>query len=62
MSKVFMGRLFSDGGSAHVNIALTHLPQDKVVAISQTIFSDAFLGMKCFVYWLKFHLNLFLGG
>ena len=28
---------------------------DKMAAISQTIFSDAFLWMKGFVYWLRFH-------
>ena len=31
---------------------LTHLPLDKLAAISQTIFSDAFLLMKSFVFWL----------
>ena len=30
---------------------LTHLPLDKIPAISQTIFSDAFLWMKSFVFW-----------
>ena len=39
---------------------LTHLPQDKMAAISQTIFSYAFSWMKRFVFWLKFHYNLFL--
>ena len=33
---------------------------DKMAAISQTIFSDAFSSMKNFVFWLKFHWNLFL--
>ena len=28
-------------------------PQDKMTAISQTIFSDAFSWMKSFVFWLK---------
>ena len=40
---------------------LTHLPLDKMAAISQATFSDAFLWMKSFVYWLKFHWSLFLG-
>ena len=40
---------------------LTHLLLDKMTAISQTIFSDAFLWMKSFVFWLKFHWGLFLG-
>ena len=38
---------------------LTHLPLDKMTAISQTIFSDAFLWMKNFVFWLRLHLSLF---
>ena len=33
---------------------------DKMAAISQTIFSDAFSWMKSFVFWLKFHWSLFL--
>ena len=33
---------------------LTHLPLDKMAAISQTIFSDAYSWMKHFVFWLKF--------
>ena len=39
---------------------LTHLPLDKMVAISQTIFSDAFSWKKSFVFWWKFHWSLFL--
>ena len=39
---------------------LTHLPLDKMAAISQTIFSDAFSWMKSFVFWLKFHWSVFL--
>ena len=39
---------------------LTHLPLDKMAAVSQTIFSDAFSWMKIFVFGLKFHWNLFL--
>ena len=35
-------------------------PLDKVAAISQQIFSDAFSWMKSFVFWLKFHWSLFL--
>ena len=31
----------------------------KMAAISQTIISDAFLWMKSFVFWLKFHWSLF---
>ena len=39
---------------------LTHPPLDKMAAISQTIFSDAFSWIKSFVFWLKFHWSLFL--
>ena len=38
---------------------LTHLPLDKMAAISQALFSRAFSWMKSFVFWLKFHWNLF---
>ena len=39
---------------------LTRLPLDKMAAVSQRIFSDAFSSMKSFVSWLKFHWSLFL--
>ena len=39
---------------------LSHLPLDKMAAISQTIFSDAFPWMKNFIFRLKFHWSLFL--
>ena len=35
-------------------------PQDKMAAISQMIFSDAFSWWRSFVFWLKFHWSLFL--
>ena len=38
---------------------LTDLPMDKMAAISQTIYSDAFSWMKSLVFWLKFHWSLF---
>ena len=38
---------------------LTHLPLDKMAAISQTISSDAFLWMKSLVFWSKFQWSLF---
>ena len=41
-------------------LSLTHLPLDKMAAISQTIFSDAFSWMKKFIFCLKFHWSLFL--
>ena len=40
-------------------VSSTHLPLDKMAAIWQTIFLDAFSWMKSFVFWLKFHLGLF---
>ena len=44
----------------YVLYLLTHVPPDKMAAISQTIFSDALSWMKSFVFWLKFHWSLFL--
>ena len=48
-----------DGG--YFVSALTHLFLDKMVAISRTIYSDAFSSMGSFVLWLEFHWSLFLG-
>ena len=48
------------GEAIQLNILLTHLPLDKMAAILQTIFSNAFSWMKSFVFWLTFHLSLFL--
>ena len=31
-----------------------------MATISQTIYSDAFSWMKCFIFWFKFHWSLFL--
>ena len=39
---------------------LTQISLDKVAAISQTTFSNAFSWMKSFVFRLKFHWSLFL--
>ena len=39
---------------------LTHLPLDKMAAISQTIFLNAFSWMNSFVFQVKFHWSLFL--
>ena len=39
---------------------LTDIPWDKMAAISQKVFSDAFSWMKNFVFWLKFHWSLFI--
>ena len=40
--------------------ALTHWGWDKMAAISQTTFSNAFSSMKIFESWFKFHWSLFL--
>ena len=37
---------------------LTHLPLDKLAAISQTIFLDAFVWMESFVFWFKIEISL----
>ena len=39
---------------------LTHWDQDKMAAIFQTTFSNGFLWMKMYEFWLKFHWSLFL--
>ena len=39
---------------------LTHWGRDKMVAISQTTLSNAFLWMKMLEFWLKFHWSLCL--
>ena len=39
---------------------LTHWGQDKIAAVSQTTFSNAFSWMKMVEFRLKFHWNLFL--
>ena len=39
---------------------LTHLPLDKLAAISQTTFSNAFSWMKHFVFQIDFHWSWFL--
>ena len=41
-------------------ILLTHISLDKMAAISQRIYSNAFSWMKSFVFWFKCHWNLFL--
>ena len=42
-----------DKGNSHNK--LSYLPLDKMAAISQAIFSNAFSWMKSFVFWFKFH-------
>ena len=40
---------------------LTHWSRDKITAIFQTTFSNAFSWMKMYECWLWFHWSLFLG-
>ena len=44
-------------GSRVWNHALTHSPLDKMAAILQTKFSNAFFWMRSFVFWFKLHWN-----
>ena len=53
-------RLWNCHCNKHSCPDLTHLPLEKMAAISQMIFSDAFLWMISYVFWLKFHWRLFL--
>ena len=39
---------------------ISSLSLDKIAAVSQTAFSNAFSSMKQCEFWLKFHCNLFL--
>ena len=50
----FVGMISTDA------LALTHWGRDKMDAISQTTFSNAFSWMKMFEYRLRFDLSLFL--
>ena len=59
--------LHSDGCQCVIATTRTHPPPpppppplDKMAAISQTIFSDAFSWMKIFVFWSQFDWSLFL--
>ena len=47
-------------GIKEISLILTHLSLDKMAAILQTMFSDAFLWMKSFVFWLEYYCSLFL--
>ena len=46
--------------SSHQHVKLNTSPLENMAAIVQTIFSDTFLWMKSFAFWLKFHWSLFL--
>ena len=62
------GGFAADWGSEVVSLVvyrcsfvwLTHWGRDKMTAISQTNFSNAFSSTKNFVFWFEFHWNLFL--
>ena len=42
-----------------IKLPLTHWGREKMAAISQKIFSNAFSWVKSFVFWLEFHWSLF---
>ena len=42
-----------------MGLLLTHLPLNKMAAISHTIYSDTFVWIKSFEFWLKFHWSVF---
>ena len=46
----------NDTCAIHINSS----PLDKMAAISQTVFSDAFSWMKSFIFWSNFYWSLFL--
>ena len=48
------------GKSITFYIFITHLLLDEMAVIWQTTFFNAFLSMKSFVFWFKFHWSLFL--
>ena len=52
--------IFILGRSSWPMAELTHLSLDKISAISQTTFSNAFSWTKSFVFWSEFHWSLFL--
>ena len=54
----YVGRLLSSFHVRGTHVGLTHLPLNKMAAISQATFSDAFSWIKSFVFWLKFHWTL----
>ena len=43
-----------------MHCSISYLPLNKMAAVSQTVFSDAFSWMQSFIFWLKFHGCLFL--
>ena len=56
MAMTFSKRLSWDG----LSLNLTHLPLDKMAAISQTTFSNAFSRMKMLKFRFNFHWNWFI--
>ena len=53
-------RLVPVAKGTHGMWSLAHWGRDKMNAISQPTFSNAFSLMKMFEFWLKFHWSLFL--
>ena len=53
-------RTMSQTSQSPTAAGLTHLPLNKMAAISQTTFSNAFSWMKSFIFWFEFHWCTFL--
>ena len=47
-------------GWSSLKLPLTHWGRDKMAAIFQTTFSNAFSWMKIYEFWLRFHWSVFL--
>ena len=47
-------------GRCVAQVTLNYLPLDKMAAVSQTIFSEAFSWMKSVIFLSKFHWSVFL--
>ena len=58
ISKIFNGEVVATTMS--VQYYLTHWGRDKMAAVSQTIFSNAFSWIKMYEFRLKFHWSLIL--
>ena len=60
----YVARLYNgdhlDSAEQSAQVRLTHWGWDKMVAILQTKFSNAFSWRKMYEFWLKFHWSLFL--
>ena len=60
ISKTLFSKQINGPKNAQIEASGDHFPRDKMDAVSQTIFSEAFSWIKRFVFWLKSHWSLFL--